>query len=200
MTNNHKLHLAFQLTKNAGMMDSLKATAGSAFDKSKEVLGGAAKSIGDYQPFNGDNKWTSALGGAAGGALLGAGANGVRHLLGGTGEDSTLMGSLMNGGLAGAGLGGVAGFLGGHYGSRVGGHLGEKKLRSISGIDEMPDEAFAGPEGRAAAGDSIGQLGKAVGSGISQEMTIRDILNAIQNGGLDYNDLGTRMVKKQTGL
>jgi len=198
MTNNRKLQLAFQITKNAGLMDSIKATAGSAFDKSKELMNGAANSLGDYQPFNSGNKWTSALGGAAGGALLGAGANGVRHLLGGTGEGSTMMSSLLNGGLAGAGLGGVAGFLGGHYGSHIGANLGERKLRRASGIDDMSDESFGGPEGHAMVGNVIGTLGKAVGHGVSQEMNIRDLLNAIQNGGLDYNAIGSRMVAKNT--
>ena len=175
----------------------MKQNLGSAYDKSKEALGGVANSVMDYQPFNADNKFKGALGGAGIGALLGAGANGVRHILGGTGENSTLLGSLMNGGLLGAGLGAGAGSLASIFGPSIGGHLGARKLYNTSGVGDMPDNHFPTPGAKASIGDAIKKLGYGAGTGISQELKIRDIASAIQNGGLDYNDLGNRMMNRR---
>lgn len=166
-------------------------------DSLKSGLGDAASAIGDFQPFNPDNKMTGALGGAAGGALLGAGVNGIRHMLGGTGEDATFLGSLLRGGATGAGIGGLGGLAASAFGSDVGGQIGARKLYNASGIDDIPEDKFPDAGMKGQVGDKIRQLGHGAGSAVSQEMTIRDILRAIQNGGLDYNDIGQRMIQNK---
>jgi hypothetical protein len=183
--------------KEAGFMDNLKQQAGSAFDTSKNFISSQAEKLKDFQPFNPNNSMSSMGYGALGGAALGAGAAGIGRLFGGGGQNSSMLGTLLKGGLIGVGIGGGMGYAASALGPQLGGYLGARKLHNASGVADVPDNHFGGSANKTSLTDAIKKLGYGAGSGLIQELRLRDIARAIENGKLDYNDLGQRMMKRR---
>ena len=187
--------------KTAGFMESLKDTAGSAFDASKNMVSEQVNKFKGFQPFNPDNKWSGAGYGALGGALLGAGTAGIGRLLGGgDGPNSSMLSTLLKGGLMGAGVGGGLGYAASKFGPNIGGYLGAKQLRQTSGIDNVSDTNIPGGAGtKSSITDVIDKLGYGAGSNLIQEMNMRDIAGSIGGGKIDYTELGRRRMDKKLG-
>lgn len=184
--------------KSAGFMDNLKQQAGSAFDTSKNFIGSQLDKLKDFQPFNASNTLSGAGYGALGGALLGAGAAGVGRLFGGNGQNSSMLGALLRGGLIGAGIGGGMGYAASALGPQLGGYIGSRKLLNASGVSELPNSHFpGGGNSKTKLTDAIKQLGYGAGSGLIQELRLRDIARAVENGKIDYNELGQRMMERR---
>lgn len=137
--------------------------------------------IADYKPFNLDSSMQGSAVGAGVGALAGAGVQGLRHMIGGSedGSNISLLRKLLKGALIGGTAGALTPMLAGLMGPSIGGHIGKHKMLEASGVDKYKG-SLTKPQ-YLTARDSIAAAGKHYGRAATEEMTIRDIANALLN-------------------